>query len=84
MLGAIQGWPPAKPIQLPHHQSVTRTQLVKKLIQRRPGGQGTTGGVDEHPVAAGRLQRIDLQVGMLLSSRDAGVAEEVGHAPSVA
>jgi hypothetical protein len=45
-----------------------------------PAGQGAAGRVDEHPVAAGRLQRIDLQVGVLLAGRDACVAEEVGHA----
>jgi hypothetical protein len=74
---------PAKSVQLPHHQSVTRAQLIQDLVQRRSGGHRPAGGIDKHPVAAGRLQRIDLQVGVLLAGRDAGVAE-VGHAPSVA
>src|SRR6266508_6539942 len=56
--------------KLPHHQRVARTQLIEDLIQRRPAGQGAAGGVDKHPVAAGRLQRIHLQVGMLLTGGD--------------
>jgi hypothetical protein len=75
---------PAQPVQLPHHQGVARAQLVEDLVQRRSGGQGAAGGVEEDPVAAGRLQRVDLQVGVLVAGRDAGLAEEVGHAPSVA
>jgi hypothetical protein len=58
--------------------------VIEDLVQRRSGGQGAAGGVDKHPVAAGRLERVDLQVGVLVAGGDAGVAEEVGHAPSVA
>jgi hypothetical protein len=55
-------------------------QLIQDLIQRRPGGQGAAGRVEEDPEAAGLLERIDLQVGVLVAGGGAGVAEEVGHA----
>jgi hypothetical protein len=41
---------------------------------------GAAGGLGEHPVAAGVLEGVDLEVGLLVGGGDAGVAEQVSHA----
>jgi len=38
------------------------------------------GGLGEDPVAAGALEGVDLEVGLLVGGGDAGVAEQMAHA----
>jgi hypothetical protein len=54
---------PAKPIGLPDNQGVAGTGLVHDLLEDRPVGAGAAGGLGEHPVAAGGLQRVHLELG---------------------
>jgi hypothetical protein len=55
-------------------------ELVQDLLEERAVGRGAAGGLDEHPVAAGRGERVDLEVWLLVGGGDAGVAEQVAHA----
>ena len=55
--------------------SVAGAQLVQNLLEGAVGS-GVAGGLGEHPVAAGALERADLQVRLLVGGGDAGVAEE--------
>jgi hypothetical protein len=71
---------PAKPVQLPHHQGVAGAELVQELLEDWAVGVGAAGGLGEDPVAAGALQGVDLEVGLLVGGGDAGVAEQVTHA----
>ena len=41
---------------------------------------GAAGGLGEHAVAAGALEGIDLEAGLLVGGGDAGVAEQVSDA----
>jgi hypothetical protein len=50
------------------------------LLEHRPVGAGAAGGLGEHPIAAGALEGVDLELGLLVGGGDAGVAEEVSHA----
>jgi hypothetical protein len=43
-------------------------------------GAGAAGGLADHAVAAGLLQGVDLQLGLLVGGGDAGVAEQMCHA----
>jgi hypothetical protein len=38
------------------------------------------GGLDKHPVAAGRGEGVDLELWLLVGGGDAGIAEQVSHA----
>jgi len=42
------------------------------------------GGLGEDPVAAGALEGVDLEVGLLVGGGDAGVAEQMAHVSTVA
>ena len=53
----------AEPVQLPDHEGVAGAQLVQELLEGGPVGAGAAGGVGEDPVAAGRLEGVDLEVG---------------------
>jgi hypothetical protein len=50
-----------------------------ELLEDRAVGGGACG-LAEHPTAAGALERVDLQVRLLVGGGDAGVAERVVHA----
>jgi hypothetical protein len=41
---------------------------------------GAAGGLGEHPLAAGALERVDLQARQLVGGGDAGMAEQVARA----
>ena len=71
---------PAQPVRLSHRQGVARAELVQELLEGGPVGAGAAGGLGEDPVAAGRGEGVDLQVGLLVGGGDAGVAEQVSHA----
>jgi hypothetical protein len=70
----------AEAVELPNDQGVTRAQLVQELLEDGAVGAGAAGGLGEHPVAAGRLQGVDLELGLLVGGGDAGIAEQVSHA----
>jgi hypothetical protein len=71
-------------IKLPGDQGVAGAQLVQDLGEGGPVAAGAAGGLGEHPVAAGSLQGVDLEVGLLPGGGDAGIAEQVSHALTVA
>ena len=52
-----------------------RPQLVQDLLQGGPVGAGAAGRLDEDPVAAGGIQRVDLELWLLIGGGDVGVAE---------
>ena len=56
-------------------------ELVEDLGEDRAVGAGAAGGLGEYPVAAGGLEGVDLEGGLLVGGGDAGVAEEVSHTP---
>jgi hypothetical protein len=74
---------PAEAVQLPDDQGVARPELVQELLQGGAVGTGAAGRLGEHPVAAGALQGVDLELGVLVGGGDAGIAEQVSHAPTV-
>jgi hypothetical protein len=53
----------AEPVELPDDQGVAGAELVQDLLEDRAVGRGAAGGLDEDPVAAGALERVDLQAG---------------------
>jgi hypothetical protein len=73
----------AKSIELSDHKRIARSQLVEDLVQLRALIENATGLVDEHPIAPGRLQRVEPQLMFLVGGGDAGVAEQVAHAWTV-
>jgi hypothetical protein len=75
---------PAQPIRLSHRQGVARAELVQDLVEDWPVGAGAAGSLGEHPGAAGMLKGVDLEVGLLVGGGDAGVAEQMAHAMTVA
>jgi hypothetical protein len=54
--------------------------LVQELLEGGPVSAGTAGGLGEYPVAAGAFQGVDLELRLLVSRGDAGVAEQVSPA----
>jgi hypothetical protein len=57
--------------------------LVEDLGEDRAVGAGAAGGLGEDPVAAGVLEGVDLELGVLVGGGDASVAEQVSHPGSV-
>jgi len=55
-------------------------QLVQELLEGGPVAAGAAGGLGEHPVAAGRREGVDLELGVLVGGGDAGIAEQMSHA----
>jgi hypothetical protein len=70
---------PAEAVELPHNQGVTRPQLVQELLENGPVGAGAAGRLGEHPVAAGCHERVNLELGLLVGGRDAGIAKQMSH-----
>jgi hypothetical protein len=52
-----------------------KKSVVQNLLKDGPIGAGAAGGLGEHPIAAGTLQAIDLEVWLLVGGGDAGIAE---------
>jgi hypothetical protein len=75
---------PTQPIELPNNQAVARAELIQDLLEDRAVAADAAGGLGEHPVAAGTLQRVDLELWLLVGDGDAGIAEQVTHGRSVA
>jgi hypothetical protein len=74
------GQGPAEAVELPDDQAVAGAQLVQQLLQDRPVGAGAAGRLDKDRVAAGALEGVDLELGVLAGGGDAGVAEQRSHA----
>jgi hypothetical protein len=53
--------------------------LVEDLLEGGAVGAGAAGGLGEHPVAAGVVERVDLEAWLLVGGGDAGVAEQMSH-----
>jgi hypothetical protein len=73
----------AEAVELPDDQGVTGAQLVEDLLEGGSVGAGAAGGLSEHSIAAGALEGVDLELGLLVGGGDAGVAEQVSHARTV-
>jgi hypothetical protein len=67
----------AEAVEFPHHEGVTGAQLVQDLGEGGAVAASAAGGLGEHPVAAGTLQGVDLELGLLVGGGDAGIAEQV-------
>ena len=74
---------PAQAVKFPHDEGVARPQLVQELLEGGPVAAGAAGGLGEHPIAAGTLQGVDLELGLLVGGGDAGIAEQVSHGATV-
>jgi hypothetical protein len=64
----------------PATASPARAVKVQDLLEDRAVGAGAAGGLGEHPVAAGTLQGVDLELRLLVCGGDAGLAKQVTHA----
>src|SRR5512132_4357390 len=71
----------AEAVEFPDDQGVAGAQLVEELLEDGPVGAGAASRLGEHPVAAGAFPGIGLELGLLVGGGDAGVAEQVSHAP---
>jgi hypothetical protein len=58
-------------LKLLDHEGVAGAQLVEDQGEGGPVGAGAAGGLSERPVAAGGLQRVDLELGLLVDGGDA-------------
>ena len=54
--------------------------MIQELLEDRAIAAGPAGGLGEHSIAAGTLQGVDLELGLLVGGGDAGIAEQVSHA----
>jgi hypothetical protein len=70
----------AEAVEFPDDQGVAGPQLVEDLLEGGSVGAGAAGGLGEHPVAAGRREGVDLELGVLVGGGDAGIAEQMTHA----
>jgi hypothetical protein len=70
----------AEPVQFPDDQGVAWPELVQELLEGGAVGAGAAGGLGDHPVAAGTLQGVDLELGLLVGGGDAGIAKQMSHA----
>ena len=71
-------------VQLPHNDGVAGAQLVQDLGAGGSIGAGAAGGLNKHPVAAGRSEGVDLELRLLVGGGHAGIAEQVSHGRTVA
>jgi hypothetical protein len=62
-------------VEFPDDQGVAGPELVQELGEGGAVGAGAAGGLGEHPIAAGPLKGVDLEVWLLVGGRDAGIAE---------
>ena len=58
--------------------------MVEQLGESGAVGAGAAGGLGEDPVAAGVLEGVDLELGLLVGGGDAGIAKQMSHSGSVA
>ena len=74
---------PAEAVQLPDDQGVAGAQLIQELLEDGTVGAGAAGRLDKDPIAAGALEGINLELGLLVGGGDAGVAEQMSHGVTV-
>jgi hypothetical protein len=65
---------PAEPVQARDHQLVTGADDLQRLVELRATGELARDFVEEHPFAAGRIQRVALGVRILIAGRNPRVA----------
>ena len=70
----------AEAVEFPDDQGVAGAELVQELLEDGAVGAGAAGGLGEHPVAAGRGEGVDLELGVLVGGGDPGIAKEMSHA----
>jgi hypothetical protein len=63
----------AEAVEFPDDESVAGSQLVQDLLEGGAVGAGAAGRLGEHPIAAGTLQGVDLELGLLVGGGDAGI-----------
>ena len=56
----------AEPVEFPDDQGVAGAELVQEQLEGGAVGAGAAGGLGEHPVAAGTLEGVDLELGLLV------------------
>jgi hypothetical protein len=71
---------PAEAVEFLDDQGVAGPQLIQDLPKDRAIAVGAAGGLGEYPIAAGALEGVDLELGLLVGGGDAGIAEQVSHA----
>src|SRR4051794_25078067 len=71
----------AKPVELPDDEGVTAARETYRLVEARPIGLRSAGGVSEDPLAASLFQCILLERERLIVGGDPGIANK--HAPIV-
>jgi hypothetical protein len=71
-------WRSDRPSRSSSHTA--RAELVQDLLEGGAIALGGAGGLGEHPVAAGALEAVELEVWLLVGGGDAGVTEQVSHA----
>jgi hypothetical protein len=54
------------------------------LLEGGAVGAGAAGGLGEHPIAAGVLEGVDLELRVLVGGGDPGIAKQISHSRSVA
>jgi hypothetical protein len=69
----------AEAVEFPDDHGVAGAELVQDLGEGGAVGAGAAGGLGEHPVAAGALEGVDLELWLLVGGGDAGVAEQMSH-----
>lgn len=74
----------AEPVKSPDDEGVAGADLVEELVELGSVFEGPGHGVDEHAEAAGRVECVDLQRGVLVGGRHARVSKEVTHEENVA
>jgi hypothetical protein len=57
---------PAQPIQLPDDKVSPGRSWSRSCSRVGRSLRGAAGGLDEHPIAAGRVQGVDLEVWLLV------------------
>jgi hypothetical protein len=70
----------AQAVEFPDDRGIAGAQLVQDLVEGGAVGAGAAGRLGEHPIAAGGLQRVDLELWLLIGGGDAGIAEQMSHA----
>jgi hypothetical protein len=70
----------AEAVQFPDDQGVAGAELVQELLEGGASGAGAAGRLDKHSIATGGVQRVNLELGLLVGGGDAGIAEQMSHA----
>ena len=69
---------PAQAVQLPDHQRVVRSEMLKRFFQLGAMSAGTGDMIGVYRVAAGFFQCFDLVFGILVKGRNPGIPDSLG------